>query len=341
MSQTSQRRSELLESIRSAANQSKRGYLTYDEFKKLTGVPMSRLLRNFDSWTEACKQAGVTPGSTENIKPRFSKGKQHALDEVKRIARALGAKTLSKSQFDRSSPQVKACTVARLCGGWAKALKAASLDRHPSYREEIPLSDLANEFLATFNELGKIPTVHQLARRSAHGKNSFTRKFGGYKEFKKVTLENLLARSTLPEQTRKAFQDHLNELKGTDLEASATPPRPHSKGRTLGFRAFAYAPTYEAEVVSLFSSIADDLGFEIVSQRSAFPDCEARRIVNPRRKRYKKCLIEFEFRSSDYKQHKHPLKGCDLIVCWIHDWDDCPLEVLELSSRIPSLNGWK
>jgi hypothetical protein len=26
----------------------------------------------------------------------------------------------------------------------------------------------------------------------------------------------------------------------------------------------------------------------------------------------------------------HDVSGCDMIVCWIHNWPECPLEVVEL-----------
>jgi hypothetical protein len=32
--------------------------------------------------------------------------------------------------------------------------------------------------------------------------------------------------------------------------------------------------------------------------------------------------------------HLHDLSGCDLIVCWRHNWPECPVEVLELSQLI-------
>jgi hypothetical protein len=116
---------------------------------------------------------------------------------------------------------------------------------------------------------------------------------------------------------------------------------PHEQSHHLGFRAFAFAPTYETEVVSIFGAVAGELGFEIVAQREAFPDCEARRLTDFRRRRYRKCLIEFELKSSDFRRHGHPADGCDLIVCWTHDWKDCPLDVLELSSEIKNLEGWR
>jgi len=190
-------------------------------------------------------------------------------------------------------------------------------------------------------ELNKIPTIWQLSRRSAHGTNSFSRKFGSYTKFKVAALKYLLSVGNLADDLHLLLESHLDGIEKESARQMESPPSPHARGRHLGFRAFAYVPTYEAEVVSLFSSVADELGFEIVAQRPAFPDCEARRLINARRKRYTKCLIEFEFKSSDYRKHNHPLKNCNLIVCWEHDWKDCPLEVLELSSRIRRLSGWK
>jgi hypothetical protein len=49
--------------------------------------------------------------------------------------------------------------------------------------------------------------------------------------------------------------------------------------------------------------------------------------------------IEFEFESRNFRDHEHPASGCDVIVCWRHNWDDCPenIEVVELSGVIKSL----
>ena len=30
---------------------------------------------------------------------------------------------------------------------------------------------------------------------------------------------------------------------------------------------------------------------------------------------------------------------CDLIVCWEHDWKECPIDVIELKSVIQKLKG--
>jgi len=51
--------------------------------------------------------------------------------------------------------------------------------------------------------------------------------------------------------------------------------------------------------------------------------------------------IEFEFESRTYREHGHPLQGCDVIVCWRPNWPECPahLEILELSRVLGSLKS--
>ena len=43
-------------------------------------------------------------------------------------------------------------------------------------------------------------------------------------------------------------------------------------------------------------------------------------------------IIEFEATSRNFDIHKHDSKKCNLIVCWEHNWKQCPrnIEVLEL-----------
>ena len=122
-------------------------------------------------------------------------------------------------------------------------------------------------------------------------------------------------------------------------ETQVTRENEHRQGRSLGFRGFAFAPTCEHDVVQLFGAVADELGFEIIGNRSAFPDCKARRRQKAEREHFIDCLIEYEFSSRDFKKHRHDPKGCNLIVCWEHNWPDCPVEVLELKQAIKNLTG--
>ena len=43
-------------------------------------------------------------------------------------------------------------------------------------------------------------------------------------------------------------------------------------------------------------------------------------------------IIEFEALSRNFKDHGHDPNKCDLIVCWEHNWKECPsnIDVFEL-----------
>lgn len=90
-------------------------------------------------------------------------------------------------------------------------------------------------------------------------------------------------------------------------------------------------------MVLLFGMLAKELGFLVEAVQKGFPDCEAKRQIGP--ERWQRVNIEFEFESRNFRDHRHPLNGCDVIVCWRHNWDDCPkhIEVVELSSVVKSL----
>jgi hypothetical protein len=90
------------------------------------------------------------------------------------------------------------------------------------------------------------------------------------------------------------------------------------------------APMNELGVVLLFGMVAADMGFQVESLQGKFPDCEAKREVSPGK--WQRCRIEFEYESKNFHLHGHDPKGCDVIVCWRHNWRECPaeLEVIEL-----------
>jgi hypothetical protein len=95
------------------------------------------------------------------------------------------------------------------------------------------------------------------------------------------------------------------------------------------------APINELGVVLLFGAMARQLGFYVIRVQSEFPDCEALRRVE--RDRCQLVKIEFEQESRNFLVHNHPLSGADLIVCWSHNWLECPLEVIELKSLVGKL----
>jgi hypothetical protein len=106
-------------------------------------------------------------------------------------------------------------------------------------------------------------------------------------------------------------------------------------GPALNFRGILHEPIGEQGVVFLFGMVAKELGFIVESVATGFPDCLAKRRVA--KDRYKSVAIEFEFQSRNFDIHGHDPKGCEVIVCWEHNWPECPLEVIELKTRLKEL----
>lgn len=101
-----------------------------------------------------------------------------------------------------------------------------------------------------------------------------------------------------------------------------------------------YAPENELGVVFLFSSVSKKLGFHVERVRPSFPDCIAYRKVGGKEKMVR---IEFEFKSKNFKNHRHSAKECDCIVCWEHDWPGLPdgIEIIELRKEFGmGFNVW-
>jgi hypothetical protein len=98
------------------------------------------------------------------------------------------------------------------------------------------------------------------------------------------------------------------------------------------------APINELGVVFLFGSVAREMGFVVTRLQQEFPDCEALRQIQPGR--WQRVQIEFEYESRNFLVHEHKVEDCDLIVCWSHNWPECPLEVVELkNARCIQMSG--
>jgi hypothetical protein len=138
----------------------------------------------------------------------------------------------------------------------------------------------------------------------------------------------------------KRAQSNTEEMHALDKDRAcghAPCARPVVYGEPLGLAAMAHAPTNELGVLFLFGILAADLGFRVERLQAAFPDCEAKREVAPGK--WELVFIELEIYSRNFKLHRHNPRGCHAIVCWKHNWPDCPewLEVIELSKVVKGL----
>ncbi|MFC1993105.1 winged helix-turn-helix domain-containing protein [Chloroflexota bacterium] len=128
-----------------------------------------------------------------------------------------------------------------------------------------------------------------------------------------------------------------NEIESAAAEEAlpATERKRSIVGDPLNFEGLIYGPLNENGVIFLFSKIHDKLGINIEAIQAGFPDAKGRRKTA---KGWVDIWIEFEFKSSNFKIHRHDPAECDLIVCWEHDWKDCPIEVIALKEVLARLS---
>ncbi|MFO7535727.1 MAG: hypothetical protein R6X19_08625 [Kiritimatiellia bacterium] len=97
-----------------------------------------------------------------------------------------------------------------------------------------------------------------------------------------------------------------------------------------------WTPINEMGVVALFVEFRKELGFPLIEIiRTRFPDAVV--FEENAKGQYVRRYVEFEFRSSGYKAHLKTKRQCHYVVCWEHNWKDCPLPVIELKSRVPEI----
>jgi hypothetical protein len=231
--------------------------------------------------------------------------------------------------------------VKKLCGSYERALAECGLNR----KGHVSTVDLFADWARIVRKLNKIPSTIEYTLHSPYTISPLRNRFGHWKQ---VPLRLLV----FAERHRMSgkWPDVLAKIRSykDDMEAFQIPapvlniPPKRRKWKLLPGRpvygeplariALANKPVNEAGVTYLFGVLAARLGFVVTRIHNEFPDCEAMRRVDDTC--WQKVRIEFEYESRNFVKHKHDAAACDLIVCWNHNWQQCPLEVVELKGCI-------
>ncbi|HEV7519780.1 MAG TPA: hypothetical protein VGP89_01680 [Candidatus Angelobacter sp.] len=223
---------------------------------------------------------------------------------------------------------------------YARALTDCGLQRTgPGY--EVDAKILFLDWAGLARQLGKLPTMAEYEMHGSYSVRPLIRRYGGWvhvpaglQDFaRKEGLEGewsdvleVIARHQAGEADGGRT---LGRTNGRILRPRILADRP-IYGPPMMDMALGLAPTNEMGVVFLFGTVAKGLGFMVIRLQTEFPDCEAYREVEPGRWQWVR--IEFEYESRNFLTHGHKVDGCDLIVCWKHTWEGCPLEVIELKA---------
>jgi HNH endonuclease len=245
----------------------------------------------------------------------------------------------------RKLTQVILWDIRKNFGTYGRALQACGMQRHGG-GYKLDMRALFVDWAEATRSLRKPPTMFEYEEQGKTSCRALMRRCGGWSNVPIRMLE--YARQ---EGLKEEWSDVL-DITATYLQYPASRGRPSSLptrmptrpkimvdqpmyGAPLLTSPLTCAPINELGVVFLFGALAQQLGFAVIRIQPDFPDCEALRRVE--RERWQKSLIEFELESRNFQVHEHRVEDCDLIVCWNHNWPDCPLEVLELKSVVGRL----
>src|SRR5579871_6106909 len=274
-------------------------------------------------------------------------------DAIREIANKLGH-VPSRSEF-RAQAGVSEYQILRHFPSWREAVRAAGFEPN-STNARLEDDTLLEDWGALVRKNRRIPTRVQYRKEGTYSPEVFEKHFGPwsaiperFRAFAQIKPDwtDVVALLPVPAtpETRRMLPSA--PTAGGDFAISTpTSGHRHNKlegvptyGDPIDFRGLRHEPVNEQGVVFLFGMVAKELGFLVEAMRVGFPDCEAKRRIAP--ERWQRVYIEFEFESRNFWNHGHPASGCDVIVCWKHNWEDCPeeLEVVELSSVIRSLGN--
>jgi hypothetical protein len=227
-------------------------------------------------------------------------------------------------------------------GTYTEALATCGLERRGA-GYELSARTLFLDWARLARKLGRTPKISDYEREGEFSMSPLLRCFGNWKELPArmwnfATAEGLEAEW---EDVLKLIAQHLSpEQKDKRRSSTAGGPilMPRVRedepiyGTPLMHEVMSYAPTNEMGVMVLFGAEAKRLGFKILRLQAGCPDCEAMREVAPGK--WQRVRIEFEFESRNFLAHGHRPGDCDLIVCWEHNWQHCPVEVIELRNLV-------
>jgi hypothetical protein len=238
---------------------------------------------------------------------------------------------------------VKRDQITRHFGTYTHALRECNLERPGNL--EVKLEELFRDWAGVVRTLNKLPTAFEYEKLSRFSQKPLLRRFGSWRNapfgLKLWAEENGLA---------EEWPDVLGLIRAREICRQITRPGKYSP--LEGIPVLADRPTYgalmrpcpllceptnEAGVFFLFAAMAEELGFAMLHVQTEFPDCEALRVIAPNRQQ--RVRIEIEFESRNFLRHGHDPAGCDLLVCWEHNWPECPLEVLVLKDVFLSMYG--
>ncbi len=276
--------------------------------------------------------------------------KQSIIQTLQNLAKSLGKATLTKQEVQTVVP---VSSVNNHFGSLGNALEAAGLQRRSATehldesRRVLTDDGLFGSMMEVEQRLGHPPGRNEYLSSGKYSGKPFHKRFGKwpdilayYRKWKSDkgvgTADTTAAAANRDQPAEEGLAEKRRHLTSMKVVRSGSTPA-QLYGEPIDFRGLRHAPINEQGVVYLFGMVSRELGFYVESIQQGFPDCEGKYLHDPSRNLWAKARIEFEFKASNFREHGHDPQQCDFIVCWIDDWQESPITVIELRREIGKL----
>jgi hypothetical protein len=264
--------------------------------------------------------------------------KEEIIAAVKKCAEELG-RAPNQPEF-RTLTKITKNEIRKNFGTFTQMMAASGVDCRGS-GVVVDFRSLFLDWAGLVRNLGKVPSMSDYEVGSKFSVRPLQRRFRSWGQVPSGMLE-YVRKERLEEEWKDVLEIIESHPKKNAEATQTSAPIFHmpSNPRIVGGDKLIFgppahaplicAPTNEQGVLFAFGSVARELGFSMLQVQTAFPDCIGLRHIGGGRWQWVK--IELEYESRNFLSHMHSSAGCDLIVCWRHNWPECPVEVIELQN---------
>ncbi len=229
----------------------------------------------------------ATPAPPPQVEPRLP----HTRESLIAVLQALAAKNggyATRETFDRET-SIGERHYLRHFGSWSAFLEAAGIVPY-AVNKRISDDALLGALREAWLKAGGPVSRPILERTAPYRLQVYKRRWGPWPAVLGVFREWL----------KRCHPDfpYLEALDEQQRQERAQKPRRQRRntarpcGGVINFRGCLHAPTCESGVVLLFGMVAEELGFLVETVSTAFPDCEAKRLLPDGR--WERLRVEFE-----------------------------------------------
>jgi len=363
-------KNQIIDEIKRVAKYLKTTGLKKKDFIKNTMIPVSTINFYISSWPDALKEAGLEGGKViEEVTDRdllkdllriedefgetptyalIEKNGKYSKEDYERKWRNLDdAFKMAVSKYKKKSVSSPDQTI--LMGEGSINLQAPDktiavkdselvnikkkLDMEETLvsvkREDIELEETGSsgEFSDNFSS-DNILTLDEIRNKEKKNKSEEEDPSFDYVSDGDNGIENLMDIDVRKKKKKKIIPETIK------------PVADKNEGNVLNFRGIKYAPVDTRGVIYIFGLLSEELSYIVESFGEDKLCFSGKRNLSLEKEKWESVNIGFTLNSSDLKGSGRLTKKCQLLVCWKHEWKECPVEVLELSSVLPGLENY-